>query len=76
MYCLQLATLSKAKSLHRSLVDKKILDRESDRKFREFLKQGQKELWKSYLCLKKAYVKVEKYNKPGRQNIHKTGLYQ
>lgn len=76
MYLLQLTTLRKAKRLHESLLDKKILDRESNRIFREFLKQGQKELWKSYLCLKKAYEKVEKYNRPGRPNNHRNRLDQ
>ena len=60
MYVLQLSTLKEAKRLYKILKDEKILNRVNDRKFREFLKQGSKELWKSYLCLKKAYKKEEK----------------
>lgn len=60
LYQSQLTILSETKRMYKYLVNNNILDRESDRLFRELINKGKKELWKSCLCLKKSYIKEEK----------------
>ncbi len=60
LYQSQLAILSETKRVYKYLVNNNILDRESDRFIKELIKKGKKELWKSYLCIKRSYIQKEK----------------
>ena len=68
LYVSQLSLLTNAKRMHRYLVNHNLLDKESDRLFREILKMGKADLWKSYMCLKKSYRNEEKYKMFLRHN--------
>jgi len=76
LYQSQLTILSETKKMYKYLVNNNILDRESDRLFRELIKKGKKELLKSYLCLKKSYIQEEKNRLNGRRIIFRNKLEQ
>jgi len=72
----QLTILSETKRMYKYLVNNNILDRESDRLFRELIRKGKKELWKSYLCIKKSYIQEEKNRQTRRRIIFRNKLEQ
>jgi len=72
----QLTILSETKRMYKYLVNNNILDRESDRLFRELNKKGKKELLRSYLCLKRSYIQEEKNRLDRRRIIFRKKLEQ
>ena len=76
LYQSQLTILSETKRMYKYLVNNNILDRESYRLFRELIRKGKKELWKSYLCIKKSYKQEEKNRLNRRRIIFRNKLEQ
>ncbi len=76
IYLHQLSLLTNTKRMYKYLVNHNMLDRESDRLFRDLLKKGKTDLWKSFLCLKKLYRNEEKYKMYRRRIIRRTNIEQ